>query len=56
MNMMYPLMKLKDSRHFLPPRSGTMTQQKVLTAITTAVINTAMQLSVMSYIPLVIVV
>lgn len=48
--------EVESSHHILPPRSGTMTQQEVLTATATAVINTSMQLSIMSYITLVIVV
>jgi len=48
--------EVESSRHFLPPRSGTMTQQEVLTATATAVINISMQLNIMNYITLVIVV
>jgi len=48
--------EVENSHHFLPPRSSTMTQQEVLTATATAVINTTMQLSITSYITLVIVV
>ena len=48
--------EVESSHHILPPRSGTMTQQEVLTATATAVINTSMQLSIMSYITLVTVV
>jgi hypothetical protein len=48
--------EVESSRHFLPPRSGTMTQKEVLTATATAVINTSMQISIMSYITLVIIV
>jgi hypothetical protein len=47
--------KVESSHHFLPPRSGTMTQQEVLTATATAVINISMQVS-MSYITVVIIV
>ena len=46
----------EKSCHFLPPISGTMTQQEVLTATATAVINISMQVSIMSYITLVILV
>jgi N-acyl-L-homoserine lactone synthetase len=48
--------EVESSRHFLPPRSSTMTQQEVQIATATAVINTSMQLSIMSYITLVIIV